>query len=186
MGIDLSDKRKGPRNGRRTLKSPNPYLELLTELYGFLSRRTDSKFNRLVAKRLIKARKFRGPLSMSALCAHMTGKEQQTAVVVGSILDDKFVHKVPAKLRVCALRFSQLARNRIVNAGGECMTFDQLALRAPLGSGCVLLRSPSKRREVEKHFGRPAGVPHSKAMPYAAKNGKGRHKEKRRGCRNGS
>ena len=35
--------------------------------------------------------------------------------------------------QVCALKFTETARARIVKAGGECLTFDQLALQAPLG-----------------------------------------------------
>jgi hypothetical protein len=40
-------------------------------------------------------------------------------------------------------------------AGGECLTFDQLALRAPTGSNTVLLRGPKNAREAVKHFGAP-------------------------------
>jgi large subunit ribosomal protein L18e len=40
-------------------------------------------------------------------------------------------------MKVAALRFTETARARIVNAGGECLTFDQLALRAPLGQNTV-------------------------------------------------
>lgn len=50
--------------------------------------------------------------------------------------DDIRVYEVPA-LKVTALRFTERARARIVKAGGECLTFDQLALRAPLGQNTV-------------------------------------------------
>ena len=50
------------------------------------------------------------------------------------------------KLTVCALRFSETARKRIVEAGGECLTFDQLALRSPKGQSTVLLQG--ERRNV--------------------------------------
>ena len=39
------------------------------------------------------------------------------------------------------------------NTGGECLTFDQLALRAPLGQNTVLLRGPKNSREATKYFG---------------------------------
>jgi hypothetical protein len=64
-------------------------------------------------------------------------QENQIAVIVGTVTDDKRVHKVPA-MNVAALRFTETARARIVNAGGECLTFDQLALRAPLGQNTVI------------------------------------------------
>lgn len=63
-------------------------------------------------------------------------KEDKIAVVVGCVTDDTRVYEVPA-LKVTALRFTETARARILNAGGECLTFDQLALRAPLGQNTV-------------------------------------------------
>jgi Ribosomal protein 60S L18 and 50S L18e len=59
----------------------------------------------------------------------------------------------PIQNTVCALRFTESARSRIVAAGGECMTFDQLALKAPKGTNCVLLRGPKNARESVRHFG---------------------------------
>jgi len=56
--------------------------------------------------------------------------------VVGAITDDVRVNEVPA-IKVTALRFTERARARIESAGGECLTFDQLALRAPLGQNTV-------------------------------------------------
>ena len=39
-------------------------------------------------------------------------------------------------------------------AGGECITFDKLAMRSPLGQGTVLLRGPVKdwRRHLQVMF----------------------------------
>lgn len=63
-------------------------------------------------------------------------QEGKIAVVVGTVTDDIRVYEVPA-LKVTALRFTETARARIEKAGGECLTFDQLALRAPLGQNTV-------------------------------------------------
>lgn len=102
------------------------------------------------------------------------------AVLIGTITDDTRVYEVPA-MKVAALRFTETARARIEKAGGECLTFDQLALRAPLGQNTVLLRGPKYSREAVKHFGAP-GVPHSHSKPYV--RSKGRKFEKARGKRN--
>ena len=51
----------------------------------------------------------------------------RTAVVVGTVTDDKRVLKVP-KITVAALRFTETARARITEAGGKCLTLDQLIL----------------------------------------------------------
>ena len=56
-------------------------------------------------------------------------------------------------MTICALGFTATARARIEKAGGECLTFDQLALRAPTGSNVILLRGPKNAREAVKHFG---------------------------------
>ena len=57
------------------------------------------------------------------------------------------------KLSIAALRFTRAAKERIVNAGGEAITLDQLALRAPTGANTVLLRGVKTAREAYKHFG---------------------------------
>ena len=153
------------------------YLKLLVKLYRFLARRTDSDFNKTVLKRLFMSKINRPPLSLSKLAKFMADKgEGKTAAIVGTVTDDARMFEVPA-LKVCALRFTETARARIVKAGGECLTFDQLALQAPTGDNVVLLRGPKSHREAVKHFGAP-GVPGSHAKPYV--RSKGRKFEKAR------
>ena len=67
------------------------------------------------------------------------GREGKTAVVVGTITDDKRILSIP-KLTVCALRVTNTARTRILKAGGTVMTFDQLAMKAPKGENTVLVQ----------------------------------------------
>ncbi|XP_063932177.1 uncharacterized protein LOC135144110 [Zophobas morio] len=179
MGIEIKRKHVKNRN-RSEPKSKNVYLLLLVKLYRFLSRRTDSKFNDTILKRLYMSRINRAPLSLSKLATFMKGKEDKIAVCVGTITDDVRLFSFP-KLSICALRFTAGARARIIKAGGECLTFDQLALRAPKGSNTILLRGPRNAREACKHFGRAPGVPHSHTKPYV--RSKGRKFEKARGRR---
>lgn len=56
-------------------------------------------------------------------------------------------------MTVAALRFTATARARLLAAGGEAITLDQLALRAPTGSNTLILRGPKNAREAVKHFG---------------------------------
>lgn len=60
---------------------------------------------------------------------------------------------------VCVLTYLLLLCLRLVllQAGGECLTFDQLALERPTGKDCVLLRGPKNNREAVKHFGPAPG-----------------------------
>merc|ERR1711904_131323 len=139
-----------------------------------------SKFNKVIFKRLNFARRNKAPMSLSKPASLMGSKEGKTAVIVGPVTDDKRLLEVP-KLSVCALRFTESARARIAKSGGECLTFDQLALRSPLGKGTVLLRGPVKAREAERHFGKAPGVPNSTTKPYVRH--KGRKFEKARGHR---
>lgn len=46
---------------------------------------------------------------------------------------------VVLSLKVCALRVTDGARRRILQGGGQVMTFDQLAMATPKGHGTVLL-----------------------------------------------
>merc|ERR1719486_1597603 len=110
----------------------------------------------------------------------MKNKEGKIACVVGTITDDTR-HFEMQKMTVCALRFTEGARRRICKAGGECITFDKLAMRSPLGKGTILLRGPVKAREAERHFGRAPGVPHSSTAPHV--RSKGRKFEQARGKR---
>ncbi|KAI5424418.1 60S ribosomal protein L18-2 [Lathyrus oleraceus] len=181
MGIDLIAGGKSKKTKRTAPKSDDIYLKLLVKLYRFLVRRSDSKFNAVVLKRLIMSKVNQPPISLKRLIAAMKGKEGKIGVVVGVVTDDIREYEVPA-IQVTALRFTETARARIESAGGECLTFDQLAMRAPLGQNTVLLRGSKNAREAVKHFGRAPGVPHSHTKPYV--RAKGRKFEKARGKRN--
>jgi len=181
MGIDLVAGGKSKKTKRTAPKSEDIYLKLLVKLYRFLVRRTSSSFNAVILKRLFMSKTNKPPLSLSRLARYMQGKDDKIAVVVGTITDDNRVYELPP-VKVTALRFTETARARILKAGGECLTFDQLALCAPLGQNTVLLRGPKSHREAVKHFGRAPGVPHSHTKPYV--RSKGRKYEMARGRRN--
>ena len=139
------------------------------QLYRFLARRTESNFNATLLKRLFMSRVNRAPLSVSKLARLSTGKTDKVLAIVGGVTDDiRFVGTFP-KLTVTALRFTEGARARIVKAGGQCLTFDQLALQHPTGKNCVLLRGPKNSRESVRHFGAP-GTTHAK--PYVRSVGR--------------
>ncbi|RZC22155.1 60S ribosomal protein L18-2 isoform C [Glycine soja] len=109
---------------------------LHVQLYRFLVRRTGSNFNAVILKRLFMSKVNKPPISLSRLIKYTKGKEDKIAVIVGTVTDDIRVYEVPA-LKITALKFTERARARIEKAGGECLTFDELALRAPLGQNTV-------------------------------------------------
>ena len=163
---------------RKAPKSENVYLQVLVKLYRFLARRTDSNFNKVVLRRLFMSRINRPPVSLSRIVSNITESHKgKTVVVIGSITDDNRLLTVP-KLSIAALRFTATARARIEKAGGETLTLDQLALRAPTGANTLLLRGPKNSREAVKHFG---FGPHTNKKPYV--RSKGRKFERARGRR---
>ncbi|TKA30371.1 60S ribosomal protein L18-B [Salinomyces thailandicus] len=182
MGVDL-DRHHVKSGHRKAPKSDNPYLTLLHKLYSFLARRTDSKFNLTVLRRLRNSKINRPPVSLSKIVAVSNNPNSAKAyegkirAIVGPVTDDNRLYEMP-KMTICALRFTATARARIEKAGGECLTFDQLAMRAPTGSNVILLRGPKNSREAVKHFG---FGPHSHKKPYV--ESKGRKFERARGRR---
>ncbi|EHH25151.1 hypothetical protein EGK_08923 [Macaca mulatta] len=141
---------------RKEPKSQDIYLRLLVKLYSFLARRTNSIFNQVVLKRLFMSRTNRPPLFLSRMIRKMKlpGRENKTAVVVGTVTDDVRIQEV-SKLK--------------------------LALDSPKGCGTVLLSGPRKGREVYRHFGKAPGTPHNHTKPYV--RSKGRKFERARGRR---
>jgi len=173
---------KNDRKVRRTApKSNDVYLRLLVKLYRFLARRTNSKFNKIILRRLFMSKTNRPPLSLSKISRLMKkpGREGKTVVVVGTVTDDVRVPKIP-KLKICALKATTGARAKIMKFGGELITFDQLAKRSPKGQNTVLMQGPRKSRDAYSHFGAP-GVPNGHAAPFV--RSKGRKFERARGRR---
>merc|ERR1712117_235683 len=103
------------------------------KLYRFLARRTDAKFNKIILRRLFMSKINRPPLSLARLVRNLKkeGNANKLAVCVGTVTNDLRIFDVP-KMTLCALRVTEKARERILKAGGEIITFDQLALRAPV------------------------------------------------------
>jgi large subunit ribosomal protein L18e len=106
------------------------------------------------------------------------------AVIVGAVTNDTRTLELPA-LKICALRFTDEARKAITRAGGECLTFDQLALVAPTGSNTVLLRGAKNARESVSHFGHRTSPenPHTHDGVKPHVRSKGRKFERGRGRR---
>lgn len=121
----------------------------------------------------------RPPVSISRIARALKqkGASEKTIVVVGTVTDDNRIFETP-KATVAALRFTASAKARILKAGGEAITLDQLALRAPKGQNTLILRGPRNAREAVRHFG---FGPHSNKAPRILS--KGRKFERARGRR---
>lgn len=73
MGIDISHKHD--RKVRRTAPvSEDPYIRLLGKLYKYLAKRTNSKFDAIVQKRLYMSKNNRAPMSIARITRFMKRK----------------------------------------------------------------------------------------------------------------
>jgi len=114
----------------------------------------------------------RPPLGLARVARYMAKKEDKIAVVVGTVTDDvRLIGTALPKLTIAALRFTEAARARIVKAGGQCLTFDQLALTKPTGKSTVLLRGRRNARVATRYFGTP-GAPGSDVRPRVRSKGR--------------
>lgn len=166
MAIDL-DRHHVRKHVSKTARGNNAYMKLLARLYGFLARRTNSKFAKTIHHRLCLSRVNRPVISTSKIGLVMKKHPEETAVCVNTVtLDSRY--PVP-KMNVCALKFTKAAEAAIIKAGGKCMKLDQLALKAPTGRKTVLLRGKRNVREALKHFGKVCAKKNP-AKQYKGKN----------------
>lgn len=142
--------------------------------------RTDAPFNKVILKSLFLSKINRPPVSVSRIsrALRQKGAENKIVVVVGTVTDDNRLLEFP-KATVAALRFTAGAKATILKNGGEAITLDQLALRAPKGQNTLIVRGPRNAREAVRHFG---FGPHKNKAPRILS--KGRKFERARGRRN--
>ncbi len=64
-------------------------------------------------------------------------KEGETVAVPGKVLGNGTIEH---KITVAAVDFSKEAKDKILNAGGKCLTFDDLLKTNPKGTKIKLMR----------------------------------------------
>lgn len=119
MAIDLIRGGRIANRGIRRTKSTNTYIKTLIKLYSFLNRRTESKFNTVIHKRLNQSRLNRYPISISRIARTLSkdnapvsteqGKTKfnsRIVAVVGTVTNDTRFLTVPQGLKICALKFT--------------------------------------------------------------------------------
>ena len=121
MGIDLKSGGRLKLHKNRKLLAKNIYHRLLVKLYKFLARRTSSPFNKTVLKRLLNSRVNRAPVSLSRIASYASkktvqdmekNKQEVIFAVIGTVTDDARLIDCP-KLRVCAMKFTEKAREKM-------------------------------------------------------------------------
>ena len=76
MGVDLYKQGRIQKRVGRNATTTNPYMRLLIKLYKFLARRTDSKFSKIILKRLNQSLNNKFPVSLSKLTKHANTPEK--------------------------------------------------------------------------------------------------------------
>lgn len=134
----------------------------------------------MILKSLFLSKINKPPVSVYRIARSLgqKGAADKTIVVVGTVTDDNRLLEFP-KATIAALKFTAGAKATILKAGGEAITLDQLALRAPKGQNTLIVRGPRNSREAVRHFGMG---PHKNKAPRIMS--KGRKFERARGKRN--
>ncbi|WP_297523544.1 50S ribosomal protein L18e [Thermococcus sp.] len=92
------------------------------------------KIWRDIAWRLERPRRQRAEVNLSRINRHT--KEGDTVIVPGSVLG---AGKLEHKVTVAAWKFSETAKRKIVEAGGEALTIEEFIERNPRGSGVIIM-----------------------------------------------
>nr|CCA65972.1 60S ribosomal protein L18 [Tetracapsuloides bryosalmonae] len=179
MGVDIEHKHVR-KVERREPRSENPYVSLLVKLYRFLARRAPCQFNKKVLKRLCQSRIQKPVISVARLKKHasIVNGDKKILTVVGTVTNDERIDEIP-KMTVCALKFTKMARARILASGGKILSLDELAKKSPDGKNTLLLQGCRKARVACRYFGAAPGDHHSHTRPRV--RSKGKNFEKARG-----
>ena len=162
MGIDLIRGGRIANRGNRKTKSSNSYLRSLIKVtihsFRFIltcpERQTTNSIkssikdsiNHVLTDILYQSQESSNiSPEIETLNIKAMINSKRIVAVVGTVTNDVRLLNVPEGLRVCALKFTQAAKNKITAAKGTCYTFDQLAQIAPTGKGVLLLRGPRDR-----------------------------------------
>ncbi len=87
-----------------------------------------------IAWRLERPRRQRAEVNISRINRYT--KEGDTIIVPGSVIG---AGKLEHKVTVAAWKFSEGARQKITEAGGEAITIEELLERNPKGSGVIIM-----------------------------------------------
>nr|UXY87951.1 60S ribosomal protein L18 [Cryptomonas curvata] len=151
MGVSQHNLKNKKKFNRSSTLSRNLYFGMVIKIYRFLTRRTNSKFNYTILKRLQMSKKNQAVISLSRLIRLALKSVSKVIVIVGKVLNDDRLIEIP-KLSICALEVTNSAKKRIIAAGGSIITFDQLASENPKGKNTILIRGPRYQKKINKFF----------------------------------
>jgi large subunit ribosomal protein L18e len=115
-------------------KSTNPLMvELIQDLIA-RSREEKSLIWRDIAKRLSRSASLRAEVNISRIARY--SKKGETLVVPGKVLGSGSINH---PVNVAALNFSAKAKEKIIKAGGKCLSLRNLMEQNPKGTGVKII-----------------------------------------------
>ncbi|HID71518.1 MAG TPA: 50S ribosomal protein L18e [Thermoplasmata archaeon] len=118
----------------KPIKKTNPELQQLIQLLRKKSHEHQAPIWKDLAKRLGRSRKEWPSINVSRLEKHLS--EGQVVVVPGKLLGSGELTK---PFTVGAFKFSKKAREKIIKAGGTCVSIEELAEKNPKGSNIRIM-----------------------------------------------
>jgi len=114
-------------------KTTNPQLLETIRMLKKASRTHDAEVWRTLSNELLRSKHRRASVNLSHISRSL--REGETAAVPGKVLGAGN----PRKISVAAFDFSETARRKIKEEGGECLSLGELIERNPKGSGVRII-----------------------------------------------
>ncbi len=119
---------------RMQRRKSNPNLVTLIDVLLSEAAKNDAAIWKDVAERLAKPRQLYAEVNVSKIDRY--AKAGEYVVVPGKVLGGGRISK---PVKVAALSFSETAKRKITEAGGECMRIEELLKKNPSGSGVRIM-----------------------------------------------
>ena len=118
---------------KKIIKTNPNLIELINKLYE-QSRNEDVAIWRDVAQRLERSNRRTAEVNLSDIDRH--AEDGETILVPGKVLSNGDLDK---KVDVVAFKFSAKAQDKIENAGGECISIEEIMRTNPKGSNIRIM-----------------------------------------------
>jgi len=115
------------------MKTTNPQLLEAIRMLRKTSRTYDVDIWRALSEELLRHKHSRVSVNLSRISRSL--KDGEIAAVPGKVLGTGN----PGKISVAAFNFSEMARKKIEEKGGECFSLEELVERNPKGSGVRII-----------------------------------------------
>jgi len=116
-------------------RKTNPRIPALISVLKYTARENDAPIWRDMAKRLEKPSRIYAEVNLSKINRHAA--ENDLVLIPGKVLG---AGALGHAVTVAALTFSTTAVDKITNAGGKCMTIEQILEENPAGSGIRIMQ----------------------------------------------